>query len=234
MGHKRSSKKSKITRIRKGMVHKTNCDEGYYKASKAYTQIHHMVCISSMTNATIADKVKDKGKSEFIQECLKLTDWDINAKPNVVGLPLKRAFVAPAAPPGWDGWPCHQVEHPSYTNKVSSNLNTNVWQIVLKLRQKCQNCGTECNINAKTVETELGDESDFWMDFLKDRGTGADSGQKGTAHCWTNRKSNINWYIPFSMNPGKATFRAAPKDPTSLSFSALGKYCSEIMFSLLK
>jgi hypothetical protein len=231
VGHTRSSKKGLIKRVRKGMVHKTNCTEGYFKASKSFTQIHHIVCISSMTNATIATEVQDKGQTEFVRECLKLTNWDINAKPNVVGLPLKRAFVHKGAPGGWDGWPCHQWEHPAYTDKVSTKLNDNVWQKVLKKRKKCTDCGTKCNINAASVQKELNDESKDWLRFLRERGNGTDSGQKGTAACWKGRKNNVNWYIPFSMNPDGATFRNAPPDWDGTG--SLTKYCSDVMFSLI-
>jgi hypothetical protein len=229
MGHKRSSKKSLIQRNRKGRVHIDNCGEGYHNASGYFTQIHHIVCISSIANATISDKVQDKGQTEFVRECLKLTKWDINDAPNTVGLPLKRAFVHKGAPGGWDGWPCHQVEHPSYTEKVSDKLYENVWVKVLKKRAKCKDCKKECNINAASVLQELNTESKTWLSFLRNRGNGSDSGQKGTAYCWTNRATNVNWYIPFSMNPDGATFRNAPPDWKK---GKLSSYCSDVMFSL--
>jgi hypothetical protein len=230
MGHKRSSRKSLLRRNRNGREHINNCVEGYSNASGYFTQIHHIVCISSMSNATIFDEIQDKGQTEFVRECLKLTNWNINDEPNTVGLPLKRAFVHKSAPSGWDGWPCHQVEHPSYTDKVSTYLNDNVWQQVLRKRKKCTQCGTECNINATSVLTELNGESKFWMSFLRNRGNGSDSGQKGTAYCWANRALIPKWYIPFSMNPDGATPRKAPPDWKK---GTLSNYCSDVMFSLV-
>jgi NADH:ubiquinone oxidoreductase subunit len=242
MGHKRSSKKSEIVVNRQGDKHKQQCDKGYCKSgigaakeiSGSFTQIHHVICISSMSKATIKDKVSDAGKMEFIRECLKLTKWNINDSPNTVGLPKKQAFVHQSAPGGWDGWPCHQVEHPPYTDKVSSQLNTNVWQQVLKNRKKCAQCKTECNINAASVKTQLEGESKHWLKFLGDRGSGRDqnpTSPQGTAFCWTNRLSIPNtWYIPFSMNPNGATPRKPPPQWTS---GTLKNYCSKVMFSMI-
>lgn len=234
MGHKRSSKKSLIVRNRKGRTHIDNCKAaqyGYYQPSGYFTQIHHIVCISSMSNATISELIVDKGQTEFVRECLKMTQWDINAAPNTVGLPLKRAFVHPGAPTAWDNWPCHQVEHPAYTDKVSVQLHDNVWIKVLKKRAKCKDCGTECNIKAASVQKQLEDESTHWLEFLYARGSGADSNQNGTAYCWKNRDSIVTWYVPFSMNPDGATFRRPPTDFKG-KLSKLSEYCSEVMFSM--
>src|SRR5579871_6021082 len=109
MGHTRSSKKALIKRNRNGREHINSCDKGYFQASSKFTQIHHIVCVSSMSDATISKLVADRGKMEFIRECLKLTNWNINDDLNTVGLPLKRAFVK-KPPAEWNGWPCHQVD----------------------------------------------------------------------------------------------------------------------------
>src|ERR1700680_968773 len=175
MGHTKSRKKSKIVRHKQGNKHIKACKaakKGYYQPSKDFTQIHHIVCLSSMTNATIDGLVKDKGKMEFIRECLKLTKWNINAAINTVGLPLKRAFVKKAAAAAeWNGWPCHQVEHnPQYTKAVSQRLYDIVWYEVLLNRTKCKDCQKECNINAASVEEELNGESEYWLEFLEERG----------------------------------------------------------------
>ena len=225
MGHKRSSRKSEIKRNRNGREHINNCGEGYL-ASHKFTQIHHIVCVSSMSNATIASLVKDKGKMEFIRECLKLTSWNINEEPNLVGLPLKRAFVKkPAAE--WDGWPCHQVDHnPAYTRGVSERLNAKVWQKVLENRKKCKDCNKECNINAESVAAKLIKESEYWMEFLTERGTDP----KSTAFCWKNRLSmKDTWYIPFSMDPGDPPAREPPPELEDARTS-LKNYLKEVIF----
>src|SRR5262249_39064285 len=127
--HKKAAPKSLIKRNRNGREHINNCSTGYCSASHRFTQIHHIVCISSMADGTIAKKVKDRDKRKVIRECLKLTNWNINDGHNCIGLPLKRAFVDQRAPQGWGGLPCHQVEHnPAYTEGVSLRLHEQVWQ----------------------------------------------------------------------------------------------------------
>jgi hypothetical protein len=230
MGHTRSSKKSLIKRSRNGREHIVNCDKGYFKASHEFTEIHHMVCVSSMSDATIRKLVADSGKMEFIRECLKLTDWNINAEPNTVGLPKKPAFVKRNSS-DWNGWPCHQVDHnPLYTKAVSSRLNKQVWQEVLKNRTKCKDCKKECNINASSVQTQLEGESDFWHDFLDTRG----EEEGGTAFCWKHRKSIPDvWYIPFSMDPSDAPPKRDPPPEWDGLSSTLKNYLSKIMFKFV-
>jgi hypothetical protein len=237
MGHTRSSKKTLIVRHKQGRKHITNCkakQKGYYRESKKFTQIHHIVCLAAMTDARIAKYVTDKGKMEFIRECLKLTKWnindagDVNAHSNVVGLPLKLAFVKkPGAE--WDGWPCHQVEHnPLYTKAVCDQMYKEVWFEVLKLRKKCQDCQKECLINAKALEDELSDQSESWYEFLDDRG----KEEGGTAVCWRDRwkpEKKAVWYKPFSMALDPKP-RKPPKDWEDLG-GTLRNYLSKLMFT---
>ena len=224
MGHQRSSQKSKIQRNRQGRTRIDNCGTGYYNQTRSFRQIHHIVCISSMSNATIKDLISDKGQMEFIRECLKLTNWDINDEPNTVGLPLKRAFVK-KEPAGWNGWPCHQVDHnPYYTDGVSVRLKKKVWLKVLKKRKQCTTCNTKCNINAASVEKQLNAESKHWRTFLTRRGRS----KLGTAYCWKKRHSVPDvWYIPFSMHPAKPPRRDPPPDWDSLT-ETLKEYLSGI------
>jgi hypothetical protein len=181
-----------------------------------------------MSNATISDLVDDKGQTEFVRECLKLTNWNINDEPNTVGLPLKRAFVKKPNVE-WNGWPCHQVDHnPLYTDAVSERLNSKVWQKVLKNRKKCTTCGTKCNINAQSVESQLKRQSKYWRTFLSGRG----KEQRGTARCWKDRKDIPDqWYIPFSMDPSDdPPKRAVPEDWDGRG-KTLQNYLSKLMFA---
>jgi hypothetical protein len=235
MGHTKSRKKSLIVVNKQGGKHITLCkakERGYYQPSKTFTQIHHIICLTCMTNARISKSVKDKGKMEFIRECLKLTDWNINdagdhnGESNVVGLPLKRAFVTkPSA--DWDGWPCHQVEHNVYIKEVSVQLNKQVWTRVLRSRKKCTECSTECFINAKSIKTELSNQSQSLYEFLDDRGK--DKG--GTAVCWRDRQTAKKkiWYFPFSMAETPKP-RDPPKDWKDVRGS-LRNYLSQVMFA---
>jgi hypothetical protein len=216
--HTKPSKKTLIVRHRQGRKHITNCkgaDLGYCQAGERFAQIHHVVCVSAMTDARISDKVQDKGKMQFIRECLKLTTWNvndagkINSFSNVVGLPLKRAFVRkPSAE--WNGWPCHQVEHNLYFDAVCEQLYLDVWVSVLKERKKCQDCQKECLIKARAIEEELSNQSQAWYGFLHTRGSDEEG---GTAACWDARDTKNTWYKPFSMAPDP-TPRKLQKKPS--------------------
>jgi hypothetical protein len=86
--HQHPATKSLIQRERQGDNHKQWCTEGYKAAtaprSGDFTQIHHRICVAQMKDANISEQVDDTGQMEFIRECLKLTDWDINKDHNTV------------------------------------------------------------------------------------------------------------------------------------------------------
>jgi hypothetical protein len=237
--HKHPATSSIVQLDRHQMDHKEWCSDGYYETvagspiSGEFSQIHHLLCVGKLKDSSISDQVNSTVKMEFLRECLKLTDWDINESYNTVGLPLKPAFIHLGAPSGWDGWPCHQVEHNTYEDQVEMDLNANVWVQVLKLQKKCKDCKKKCNINAEGIETQLTNESQRWRDFLSNRGKGLNVGTNSTAWCWKNRKSiKGSWYKPFSMNPGKPAKRECPDD--RVPPQTIQDYCSELMFKLLR
>jgi hypothetical protein len=198
--HKKDPKSWKIKRRRKGDEHIVNCSSGYNNARSKYKQVHHIVCVSSVADGTIAEVLDDDDdKFQLVRNCLKITAWDINAGHNCVALPLKRAFVDKRAPKGWDGWPCHQFDHPPYTDRVSNRLNVNVWQ-------ECLSAAEQCELEPKSVLSELKAESDFWLGHLTSRGA-------GSAEAWRTRAANPGtWYVPFSMHPDEPEPRTAPPD----------------------
>jgi hypothetical protein len=194
--HKKDPDSWAIKRNRNGDEHINGCTTGY-RTSSVFTQIHHIVCVSSMSDGTISDYV-DSDQLELIRKCLAKTNWNINAGPNTVGLPLKRAFVDKLAPQNWGGWPCHQVDHnPHYTKGVSKRLNDQVWQNCLENAQNCDD-------GVKIIETQLTNESKYWLGRLSGRATVA---------AWNTRHQHPDtWYIPFSMHPGIPTPRKPPPD----------------------
>ena len=217
--HKKESKRSLIKRNRNGREHIENCSTGYCTTHQ-YCQIHHIVCISSMADGTIMDKLKSKDKMKIVRECLKLTKWNINDGHNCIGLPLKRAYVHKLAPPNWNGLPCHQVEHnPAYTDGVSNHLYEEVWDPLTDNAE-------ECEFEATSLLSQLKDESKYWRSFLKRRG----KVKGGTKVCWERRqKLQPVWYIPFSMNPGTPVAREPPPDLED--FSGTMKQFVKEMFS---
>jgi hypothetical protein len=210
--HKKDPETWKIKRNRDpNNVHITNCSEGYYKTDSRFTQIHHILPISCLADGTIEQKVKDDIKK--IRKCLALTDWDINAGPNCVGLPLKRAFVDKNAPQDWDGWPCHQVDHPGYNLEVSKRLHKKVWQDCLDNMENCDD-------GAKTVANQLNKESKYWLD--------KDLRGRPTKKAWDTRfnpdgSANPLWFWPFSMNSAGPSQRKPPPDWKGFSESMVSR-----------
>jgi hypothetical protein len=210
-----------IKRDRKGDDHITaNGSKGY--AVKGYSQIHHIVPVTCLKDGTINQTVTKANEFQFIRCCLAETDWDINAKPNTVGLPLKNAFYEKKRLPqrkAWNGWPCHMVDHDLYYKDVSGYLQENVWEPLLEERKKCV-------FDPKSVLSELNGASDHFYAFLKDRGSNACG---GTMVCWDNRLNpNLagTWFIPFSMGVNSIRPRKPPSslsDPVSKLFEALVK-----------
>jgi hypothetical protein len=127
------------------------------------------------------------------------------------------------------------VEHNLYNDQLDIDLNSNVWQQVLKKREMCTECNKECNIKAASVVAELKNESTRLLTWLTARGNGTNCGMASpqtTGSAWINRQSIPNdWYRPFSMSPTTIAPRKPPPDPTSLTDSALRSYCNTVMFS---
>ncbi len=203
MGHPKDPKSWKLKRNRDGDTHRTNNGSHGYVGLSTFSNVHHIVCISSMANGTIEGYVTDKPQYDFIQNCLAETPWDINSAPNLVGLPKKGAYVDPVAPKNWDTWPCHQVDHPSYLEKVSDRLNENVWTT-------CQDVAQDCKLKGQAIASQLKTESSYWLGKLSGR---------PTKQAWDTRFNadgtpNPLWFWPFSMDSDDPSPRQPPPDWT--------------------
>lgn len=222
--HKKDPKRWKIKRNRNGREHIDNCSTGYYKTTELFMQVHHIICISCVSDSTIYDQLEENNTHfKFIKNCLAETDWNINDGHNCIGLPLKRAYVDKRAPPDWDKLPCHQVDHnPYYTVKVSEDLKKKVWE-------PCIEEAEECKFEFKDLKKQLKKRSTAWRNFLVNRG----KEEKGTRYCWENRLKIQNlWYIPFSMHPGTPIPRKPP--PNWDDFSKSMQKFLKGMFNAIK
>lgn len=174
--------------------YKDACKDGYKSSgttrirgkNRSYFQVHHVLCLSCLTDSSI-----EMGNKSYIEKCMKLTEWDINKPPNLLGMPIKLAYLADEGNPKWDGIPCHQVEHPIYTDNIRMWINSEIWA----------NLNTNvaaCDVNGKDIAGLLEAGSDLWRGELKARG----KEHGGTRQCWIHRdgKKRSVWYIPFSMN----------------------------------
>ena len=166
-----------------------NCGSGFKTAGTPH-QIHHILSITCL--AKRADHYK-KGSEAYTELCLYCAEWDTNAAPNLIGLPLNAQYRAS------DGripknLPSHQVDHNTaggYTAEVSAYLKENVWD---KLNKKDK----IHKIDVEQIETRLKNASSAWRRKLQ--AFGRRNG--GTLASWKKRfekAQKSKWYKPFSM-----------------------------------
>jgi hypothetical protein len=186
--------------------HIKNCNSGYYREGFLFSQIHHILPISSVADSHIYDTLKDYTNFMIIRKCLMVTDWNIHDSHNTIGLPVKMAFVARPARK-WGGLPCHTVDHDAYYKKLIEELKENVWIPALRKAK-------ECELNYQDFRGQLRANSSTRRSWLINRGSVE---EKGTKYCWRNRHKIEKWYVPFSMHPGTPRKRAAPPSWEELS-----------------
>lgn len=198
----------KKERDRESVLHKTsnyadNCGSGFM--TKGYCQIHHIVCVSCIAGRKegYPDDMED-----YLEACLWITKWDLNAAHNLVGLPLNKQYRRTDGKTPKNK-PSHQVDHNTrdgYTKEVTTYLKENVWNS-LTAKKKVH------DVDAGTLRTQLRNASKGFRKKLTARGKRGDLGTKkgGTLICWQNRFERAYkdlWYHPFSM--GKTPSRRSP------------------------
>jgi len=102
-------------RNRNGDEHVKNCSDGYCAPKgRNMLEIHHILCVHACSDDTFPEDITDDEK-KFIYACLAISDRNINSGDNNIGLPKKWAYVLDGKSlTGWDGLPCHQVDHDIY------------------------------------------------------------------------------------------------------------------------
>jgi hypothetical protein len=196
MTHLKLPKKCPSIIIRKG-DYRTPCPP--YKGTSFPTalkpwpnQIHHILC-----EHAIVDLQVDKAKFDYIKDCLCIANWDINSKRfgkkghNLIGLPLKDAYKqnygkAPI------NLPCHDVDHPDYTDEVNKWLHKNVWNSLV-VQQKVH------QVAADAIKKQLNTCTSNFKGVLKRRGRR----NKGTLWSWEHQRDagqEKKWYKPFSTS----------------------------------
>ncbi len=163
------------------------------------SQAHHLLPCSCV-NAEILGK-------HGIQGVLRSTEWCINAKPHMLGMPTWgntvqwycaidlssetwRYMTATRAAPAWENIPQHLVDHDLYNVEVSSHLRSVAigWEV------------QDHKVKANEIAGDLNGLADLMDSELKTRG----QRNGGTHECWmeAKRKNGIHpgWYEPFSMS----------------------------------
>lgn len=159
-------------------------------------QIHHILCEHAVLDIQPSNDADGK-KLAYINECLCIADWNINDSTNLIGLPLKPAYIKSR---GTDpqNLPCHEVDHNTsngYTFECKQWLHNNVWNTLID-RRKAHETSAEDIIAALKKCTSL------YKSIITKRGNRG-PGRCGTEICWKKRfekKYEYEWYKPFSMS----------------------------------
>ena len=224
--------KTSFNRGRQSPKHIDQCSSGYRRQGKC--QVHHLLCVHSCADAGMPPEHIDS-----IHEFMVTAEWDINDAHNTIGLPIKPAYhealgeaktsrsaecvgdssaLRGKPPPGWDGLPCHQVDHnPTHTTEVVNWVKTNVWSKLLlaKKKKKCDRTA------ADKIETMLEAGSDHFRKQLEARGKRGPKGSSTAAMIESGYASDT-WYLPFSMaESGTAMKRPRPRARPSHELNAL-------------
>jgi hypothetical protein len=163
-------------------------------------QSHHIICISSMGSRDVT-KIK-------LEQGLYITKWNINEDPNMIGLPQKCQYrqsygeaeeeTVKDPVKGAAKWaqvepvnlPAHNVDHPMYTNEVTTELDNRIWS-------KFDEAKGDHAADAEWLLKKLKKFSQDFQKILLDRGARPPK----TVVAWQQRfpLGMGNWEAPFSM-----------------------------------
>lgn len=187
--HKQKPPKCQIKKTRNGREHIVNCKIGYMPGVGLW-QSHHLLPVSALnTEKHVAASDKNK---EFIEDCLWITDWNINATPNVYGLDNKVCYLWNSVFPQPRNLPSHLIDHNLYTKEAYEYMEANVWDTLKDEREVHK-------LDPRAIQQELNDASEYFKGEIEARG----QREEGTLYCWQYRhepEMADTWYIPFSMS----------------------------------
>jgi hypothetical protein len=216
--HQEDPKDWKFKRTRTQRDHIDNCTDGYCEPKGRVPnvlEIHHALCVHACSDATLPKNLSDD-ELEYIRSCLAITVWDIDAAANTIGLPRKWAYVKDVEnATGWNGYPCHQVDHDLYLEAVELYVTDNIWNPLKKAKKK-KKCES---VTSASVVALFNAGSKQWKGFLTARGNEYGGTKRCLDYCLKDQRDPILescWHIPFSMSPGAARRRAKPKAKTTL------------------
>lgn len=182
-------RKSKLTR---SSAYQSNTTRGYRAGS---WQAHHILCEASVGARSF--KPADK---EFAEQCLWITDWDLNAKVNMVGMPIRSDFTSNNGDirDTTTGLPINICSHANdhnitngYTDECTQHLKVKVWDTIKK-------SGQDHTTEAASIKALLETASTHFSGELTARALR----EGGTLLMWSKRHDKAyehKWYYPFSM-----------------------------------
>jgi hypothetical protein len=166
-----------------------NFATGPAPVEKGY-EAHHVLCVSSVNEAIFGKK--------GIQKIIRETEWCINAKGNMLGMPLWGhtvmwyTFEGHIRPPGWEDIPQHDWDHncaTGYTEEVTGELKG--------LADDIEEAKDNHEADADNIAGALRNLSKSFKERLQSRG----QRHGGTHQCWklAQKDPDAEWSWPFSM-----------------------------------
>jgi hypothetical protein len=160
------------------------CSSGF---QGTYWEAHHIACNHAVEGRVI------KVNRAYVEDCLWITDWDLNDPDNLIGLPeyAQYKFSSGASP---QNYCAHDVDHNTsdgYTEECKTWLKDNVWDTLNDKKKKH-------DVNAEAIRQQLVKCTSLFKGKLERRGIR----KGGTLVCYRNRFEpgwEDKWYYPFSM-----------------------------------
>lgn len=149
-------------------------------------EAHHILCDHA---------VGSRDTTPYVEDCLWSTDWNLNDKHNLIGLPRNREFRQDGTARA-DKWVSHQVDHNTqggYTDECKDWLQNNIFN---SLAEKAEE--EDHSLEVEDIRSDLRTGSDIFRGLLKARA----ERPPGIVEGWKNRfeeEYQKSWYLPFSM-----------------------------------
>lgn len=189
---------SLLKRDRHADEHIKSCATGYRGPFRWWWESHHVVTVGSMKDSRISTNPETLS---YIWNFLYITDWNINAEPNCIGLDTKWPYyMSGMGRPLPPNLPSHRIGHNDYNQDVYEYMGANVWDSLKEMKSS----EDPHQFPEKGLEAQLKAASKFLRGLLQARGIR----EGGTLHCWAHRYDEDmkdRWYVPLSMseNPRK-------------------------------
>ena len=175
----------RLSQLVRNSTYRDACSDGF---TAGEWEAHHIACHHAVDGREIEDNYL-----EYVEDCLWITDWNLNSSANLIGLPKNRQYrnsngTNPV------NYCSHQVDHNTkagYTNECKSWLQLNLWNTLKDKKKKHE-------VTAKDIKSTLEKCTNTYKKKLSSRG----SRKGGTLLGWQNRFDpayELTWYYPFSM-----------------------------------
>lgn len=167
-------------------------------------EAHHILCVAPVTKCLQIKK---------LETVIPQTNWCINAKPNMIAMPVWGHTVkwyttnGDSIRPAFADLPLHNRNHNGtfgYIEEIESALISLAADVD---EQKCE-------VAASQLAKDLDDLSEEWRGNITTRGQRTGGSGKGTHDGWlAGIRGEKEWYIPFSMaKTGNVTPRTFPRN----------------------